>query len=134
MSYNVTVETSLLVEGMHDTITVKNECTYQYTPEKQIISYFEQTEDGNIPTHITVLDGCVDIEREHPAMPDMHICVGETSESNIETPYGSIAIICTPKRVYSRMDQNGGMVELMYAMNIGGADSQNRVCIKVSEA
>ena len=132
MSYNIRIETAFEVEGQRDTISVMSTCDYHYAPEKQVILYDEKTEDGSVPTRITAVPGCVDIDRDHPEMPNMHMCLGEVVSASIDTPYGSIPTTCTTKRVFSMLDENGGRIELEYVMDIGGAYSENRVSILVS--
>ncbi len=131
MDYRIKIETSFDVEGEKDSITVENECQYSYRPEIQVINYDEQTEDGAVPTCIVAEAECVDIKRRHPAMPDMHLRLGETVSASIETPYGSIPTTSTTKRVYVKMNEDGGLIDLEYVMDIGGAYSKNNVRITV---
>jgi len=133
MNYNILVETTFDVEGQVDSITVSNLCEYFFSEEEQIIKYNEQTEDGNVPTTIKASNGCVDILRDSPAMPDMHMHEGDVVSADINTPYGSIPTTCTTKKVAVSLDENGGIIVMEYVMDIGGAISKNRVHISIKK-
>lgn len=131
MGYIIDVRTTFNVEGQLDGMQVTCPTEYVYTPEMQKVTYSEQNDDVTVSTTITISEGCVDIERNHPAMPHLHLCEGETMQGRIDTAYGTIMTECRTKRVLSKMRESGGMVFLEYVMDIGGAESHNRVNIKI---
>lgn len=131
MSYIIDIRTTFDVEGELDTMQVTCPAEYSYTPDMQKVTYSEQNDDFTVSTTITITENCVDIERDHPAMPVLHLCVGESVPGRIDTDFGTIVTCCTTKRVLSKMRESGGMVFLEYVMDIGGAESHNRVNIKI---
>lgn len=131
MGYIIDIRTTFDVEGELDSMQVTCPAEYSYTPEIQKVTYSEQNDDFIVNTTITITENCVDIERDNPAMPRLHLCVGESVQGRIDTGYGIIMTSYTAKRVLSKMRESGGMVFLEYVMDIGGAESHNRVNIKI---
>jgi uncharacterized beta-barrel protein YwiB (DUF1934 family) len=131
MSYIIDIRTTFDVEGELDTMQVTCPAEYSYTPDMQKVTYSEQNDDFTVSTTITITENCVDIERDHPAMPGLHLCVGESVPGRIDTDFCTIVTCCTTERVLSKMRESGGMVFLEYVMDIGGAESHNRVNIKI---
>jgi len=132
MKRNIFIKTIFDVEGQIDAIRVSADCDYIYTPEQQTINYDESTEDGLVPTCITAVPDCVDIVRNSPEMPDMHMKLSDVVSSDIQTPYGSIPITTTTKRVDVALTEDGGTITLEYVIDIGGAESKNTVYIMIN--
>lgn len=133
MSFFAEIQTGIEIDGDTDEIRVSYPAEYRFSPEKQLIEYEEQAEDGIVHSRITVTKEAVDIERDSAAMPCLHLREGETTERSIETLYGSIPLTCRCERTLSKLDEHGGRIHLRYTLDIGGGESHNRVNIKVFE-
>ena len=93
------------------------------------LSYSEKTEGGEVLSVVTVLDGFVRVVRRGAIESSFDFKRGVSHSSVYSMSGYKFDVKILPKRVDSRLDADGGLVDLLYNMNIGGADKAVRMKI-----
>ena len=94
-----------------------------------LISYSEKTEGGEISSEVTVLDGFVRVSRRGAIESSFDFRRGVSHSSVYSMGGYKFDVKILPKRVDSTLGEDGGLVDLLYNMNIGGADKAVRMKI-----
>ena len=81
-------------------------------------SYMESELTGFAGTKTTFLgeSDCVKLSREGAFVSEMIFCAGRKHHFLYETPEGSMTMGINTHRIESRMDENGGKLEVEYAV------------------
>ena len=112
-------------------ISVKG--TLRETDGEIILSYREDSEGGSVLTRISVKDGHVTVTRQGAISSVMVFAEGETFNTLYEiAPYKFNMSIRTV-RMKCELDAEGGLFDVSYRMNVGGAEKLCRMKLSAEE-
>ncbi len=97
--------------------------------DKIYISYNEESEGGRTHTEIVVDGGEVRLSRRGSADYDLTFKEGEECVGVYSVPPYSFDMRVLCKRVRNSMTREGGSLQIIYDMNVGGADKSCRMKI-----
>lgn len=119
--------------GLHEGEPEKNltnaEGFFNYSESECILTYAEEGEGGRAESEIIISDGGVRVKRKGAIESDMYFKEGETSLSIYSVPPYKFDMSILAKRVRIELDENGGKIDLLYNMKIGGAEKSARMKI-----
>ena len=93
------------------------------------ISYVEQTEGGRVAADIFIADGSVRVKRAGAIESDMLFTEGACTKTLYHVgPYAFDMSINT-KRIRNSLTSEGGELQLIYSMNVGGQEKNVRLKI-----
>lgn len=123
-----------LIDGDPEVSVSEAMGTYRYSDGEAFINFNEQTDGGKVHTEIKCLGGTVTVRRDGAIESYMHFSKDESHHSVYTiSPYRFDATV-TSKRVKIKLDSEGGEIDLLYNMTIGGADKNARMKIWISKA
>ena len=93
------------------------------------LTYAEKTEGGNVFCRLTVEDGGVLLSRSGAVECNLSFREGETSSTVYKIPPYAFDMSVSTKRVRTTLTEQGGELQLVYLMSIGGQDRQARMKI-----
>ena len=96
------------------------------------ITYTENTEGGSIRSEIVCLDGQVWVSRTGAIESDLCFIEGEIHRSVYSIPPYKFDAEVKTKRVRIDMNEDGGKIDLLYNMTVGGAEKAARMKIWIS--
>lgn len=100
--------------------------------EKQLITFSEIGEGGQVNSEIVCEDGAVRVKRMGAIESDLYFKEGEHSTSVYSIPPYKFDADLFAKRVRVDIGENGGRIDLLYNMKIGGAEKSARMKIWIS--
>ena len=98
------------------------------------LTYREVGEGGSVDTEFEVGDGYAALTRKGAICSRMEFREGATCRSLYSIPPYSFDMAVTAKRLRIAMSKDGGRVDILYKMSIGGADKSARMKISVEPA
>ena len=128
------LDSSGLIDGDAEKSVSEAMGIYRFYDGEAFINFSEQTEGGKARTEIKCLGGTVTVRRDGAIESYMHFSEGESHHSVYTiAPYRFDATV-TSKRVRIDLNSEGGEIDLVYNMTIGGADKNARMKIWISKA
>lgn len=132
MEHFIDVSTTFLIDGESDDMIITCPASYTYTPDRQEIVYDEYSDDGTaIRTEIISQNNTVTIKRNGMGDTCFELCEGVTGREKYITPAGMIMLQYTARSVISELDRDGGKIDLLYTLDLGGVISENHVVATV---
>lgn len=129
---------NLDAQGLAEGDTEKNltnaEGSYRFGEGEAFLNFAEQSEGGKIHTEISCLGNGVTVRRDGAIESRMHFAEGESHHSLYIIPPYEFDVIVTAKRVRVDLNSDGGTIDLLYHMEIGGAKKKARMKIWISQA
>ncbi len=123
-----------LLDGDAEKSISETEGTYRYNNGEAFLNFSEESEGGRVRTEIKCLGGSVTVRRDGAIESYMHFFEGESHHSIYTiSPYQFDATV-TARRVRIDLGADGGHIDLLYNMKIGGADKNARMKIWISQA
>ena len=106
--------------GEPDTIELVTEGTLESTPDGWLISYEESPLTGmeGVTTTFCVARDQLVLERTGKIHSKMVFKEGQRHESLYKLDFGALLICVCPKRIWAQLDENGGIVDLVYDIEI----------------
>ena len=98
------------------------------------VIYTEKTEGGDIRSEIVSVGGQVRVARSGAIESELCFIPGETHNSVYSIPPYKFDASVTAKRVRVDVTENGGVIDLLYNMTVGGAEKAARMKIWISQA
>ena len=97
------------------------------------LSYSEQTEGGNVHSHILVANNEITVLRSGAVASTMIFADGRTHTSVYEVlPYKFDMTVKTVKIRNELLDENRNELEILYNMTVGGAVRRAKLLIRIS--
>ena len=123
-----------LIDGDPERSVTEVMGTYRYSDDEAFVNFNEQSEYGKTHTEIKCLGGTVAVRRDGAIESNMHFAEGESHHSLYTiAPYRFDSTV-TAKRVRTELGPEGGKIDLLYSMVIGGAEKNARMKIWISQA
>ena len=97
--------------------------------EDYTLTYSTKSEGGEISSEITVQGSAVRVRREGAVVSDFYFKDGEEHRSLYSVPPYKFEVTIKTGRVRLDLDARGGKIDILYKMNIGGADKAVRMKI-----
>ena len=91
--------------------------------------YSTEGESGRADSEITVSGSSVRVKREGSVSSDFLFCSGEEHKSLYSVGPYKFDVTIKTGRVRLDLDERGGKIDILYSMNIGGADKAVRMKI-----
>ena len=107
---------------------------YKYSDGDATLTYSENGESGSVSSEISVTDGVVIVKRSGAIESEMRFCEGELHRSIYCIPPYKFDAAVKAKRVRISLDRDGGSIDLVYNMRIGGQEKAARMKIWISRA
>ena len=123
-----------LVDGDAEKTLTEANGTYRYSEGEAFLNFNEESEGGKIRTEITCLGNSVTVRRDGAIESRMHFAEGESHRSLYIIPPYQFESTVTAKRVRVNLNADGGEIDLLYAMTIGGAGKNARMKIWILQA
>lgn len=105
---------------------------YHYIDGKVMITYSESGEGGNIASEVQLFGSTVRVKRTGAIESSFVFREGEATTSLYRIPPYSFDTTITTRKIRTNLDENGGTLDLYYAMKIGGAEKNARMKIWIS--
>lgn len=98
------------------------------------VTYTEQSEGGEIRSEIVCREGVVTVRRSGAIESEMCFTEGEIHRSVYSIPPYRFDAEVKAKRVRTELTEDGGSIDLIYNMRIGGAEKSARMKIWILQA
>lgn len=95
------------------------------------IKYDEKSDEYITHCRLLVDNEKVYLSRKGAVDCDITFCEGETSSCLYRVPPYSFDMTVTTAKIRNSLTENGGEIQLIYSMNIGGQDKKVRMKIEV---
>ena len=105
---------------------------YSYSADKVEITYAEKTDGGTVTTYVTRVGETVTVMRRGAIESEMRFTEGTVHASEYAIPPYKFDCEVKTRRIRDRLDSDGGGLDLLYNMKIGGADKAVRMKIWIS--
>ena len=123
-----------LVDGDAERSVSEVSGTYRYGEGEAFLNFNEESEGGRVHTEITCLGGSVTVRRDGAIDSYMRFSEGENHRSIYTIAPYQFESTVTAKRVRLELSADGGTIDLLYNMKIGGAEKNARMKIWISQA
>lgn len=127
------LDSSGLPDGESERSSQEFEGIYRYTGPEARISYKEKSDGGISESEIVVIFGSVTVRRHGAIESELYFKEGETHSSIYQIPPYRFDAEVTAKRVALDLGLNGGKINLVYNMKIGGAEKSAIMRIWISK-
>lgn len=127
------LDASGLPEGDIERNTSEAEGFFRFSDEGATLTYAEENEGGRAESEIIIGDA-VRVVRHGAIESDMLFKEGETHSSIYSVPPYKFDATVRAKRVRIDINENGGKIDLLYSMKIGGAEKSARMKIWILQA
>lgn len=107
---------------------------YEYSGEMAILSYSESDESGKSDTVIRVEGETVTVCRSGAITSELRFKEGESHSSIYSVAPYSFDATVKARRVRINLNEEGGQIDLIYNMKIGGAEKSARMKIWILQA
>ena len=98
------------------------------------LTYAEENEGGRAESEIVCKEGCVSVYRKGAIESELYFKEGESHSSIYSVPPYKFDATVTARRVRVDVNADGGKIDLLYNMKIGGAEKSTRMKIWISKA
>ena len=119
-------------DGDSEKTVTEAEGTYRFSSDDAVITYKERAEGTEISSRITVVSDSVSVRRSGGIESELFFCEGEKSISLYSIPPYKFDAEVEAKRVRINLTPEGGSIDLLYNMKIGGAEKAARMKIWIS--
>lgn len=123
-----------LPEGDVERNTVCADGFLRFSDGDATLTYTEENEGGRAESEITCRDGGVSVIRKGAIESELYFKEGESHSSIYSVPPYKFDATVTAKRVRVDVNADGGKIDLLYSMKIGGAEKSTRMKIWISKA
>ena len=137
---NITIESSIenldscgLADGDIEKTVSQAVGRYKFSERSAILLYHEKSEGGDIRSEISYQDGTLTVKRSGAIESNMQFKEGESHCSVYSIPPYRFDAEVRTRRIRACLDENGGAIDLIYNMKIGGAEKSARMKIWISE-
>ncbi len=135
-NYLINLHSSIITDGESENIDLTTTGSYYIKDGKYYICYRESEAtgfDGSMTT-VKVWNGGASITRYGKHHSCLMIEKGITNLCNYNTPAGSIVLDINGVEIESKLDENGGDINLAYTLNSGGLlISENSITMNIKE-
>ena len=138
---NIKIESSIenldasgLPEGDVEKNATEAKGFYRFNESITHLNYTEEGEGGMAVSEITLYGEEVRVRRKGAIESDLHFKEGETHLSLYSIPPYKFDAEVRAKRVRIDLNEDGGRIDLVYNMKIGGAEKSARMKIWISKA
>ena len=121
-----------LPEGDGEKTVTEADGTYRYNNGEAVVMYKENSEGGEISTRISLVSDTVSVKREGAIESLLFFKEGERNLSLYSIPPYKFDAEVYAKRVRVNLTADGGSIDLLYNMKIGGAEKSARMKIWIS--
>ena len=102
---------------------------YRFSDDEITLTYAEENEGGRAESEIVYKNGCVSVKRKGAIESELIFEEGKSHSSLYVVPPYKFDATVTAKRVRVSLNQDGGTIDLLYNMKIGGAEKSARMKI-----
>ena len=102
---------------------------YRLTDGEVTLTYAENSEGGRAESEIICKNGGVTVKRRGAIESELYFEEGKSHSSLYSVPPYRFDATVTAKRVRVNLDADGGSIDLLYNMKIGGAEKSARMKI-----
>ena len=106
---------------------------YKFSEQSVILLYHEKSDGGDIRSEISYKDGVLTVKRSGAIESCLQFKEGESHRSIYSIPPYQFDAEVKARRIRVGLDENGGAIDLIYNMKIGGAEKSARMKIWISE-
>ena len=121
-----------LPEGDGEKTVTEADGTYRYNNGEAVVMYKENSEGGEISTRISLVSNTVSVKREGAIESLLFFKEGERNLSLYSIPPYKFDAEVYAKRVRVNLTADGGSIDLLYNMKIGGTEKSARMKIWIS--
>lgn len=121
-----------LPEGDAERSVSEAEGFFRYSDGLCSLTYAEESEGGRCESEIISRDGHVTVKRRGAIESELYFEEGKSHSSIYSVPPYKFDATVYTKRVRTALDENGGSIDLLYNMKIGGAEKSARMKIWIS--
>jgi uncharacterized beta-barrel protein YwiB (DUF1934 family) len=118
-----------LPDGEPEINIFTTEGTLRFFDGDYIMTFKEECEGQSITSHITVNESFVRLIKNGAIESDMLFEEGKTFSTLYRVGPYSFNMDITTKKIRSTLSENGGELQLIYSMNIGGQEKNARMKI-----
>ena len=104
----------------------------RYSDGDITLTYAEENEGGRAESEIICKDGCVCVKRRGAIESELYFEEGKSHSSLYSVPPYKFDATVTAQRVRISINEDGGRLDLLYNMKIGGAEKSARMKIWIS--
>ena len=123
-----------LPEGESEKSVKHLEGVYRFNGSEARLTYKENDEDGSSESEIICAFGAVTVRRSGAIESELYFKEGETQHSIYSIPPYRFDAEVRARRVNTELNENGGRINLVYNMKIGGAERSAIMRIWISKA
>lgn len=119
----LTVHGEQQYEGMSaDSSDIRVRGTMEETRDGYLLRYEETDGDGKVTTatRLALAPDCIILTRTGEVTSEMVFAEGKEHTSFYAVPYGTLPVAVKAESVKWKLDEDGGMLALRYAITIGG--------------
>lgn len=106
----------------------------RFSDGEAVLTYTEENEGGRALSEIVCKDGGITVCRKGAIESELYFKEGESHTSIYSVPPYKFDATVTAKRVRADLSADGGKIDLLYNMKIGGAEKSARMKIWISKA
>ena len=133
MKVEITLVSRQSMDGDTAETVTRARGTLDLLPDSAVLTY-TTTEDGDTDTtSLTIEAQRVTIDRRGTYRSRLILEQGQTHLCRYETPYGTFTLGVTAHRIGSTVCENGGCLQLAYALDMGGSSTENEIEITIKE-
>lgn len=129
--YRIIVCNKQTIDNETDTIEEIAYGNYREKDGKQYILYKTETNDDKISSMIKISSDEILIKRSGSVNSSIVYKVDEKRRFMYSLPYGSVEMEIETERIISKLDKDGGTIELVYALSVQGEKYFNDMKITV---
>ncbi len=119
-----------LAEGETERTEIMPDGFLKISNEEIVIMYTEDTEGGRVASDIIITENKVSVKRRGAVVSDMMFLEGESHKSLYQVPPYSFDTEIFTKKIRNNMTRDGGRIDILYTMKIGGAEKSVRMKIE----
>ena len=129
----ITIKTLQSDGNSDEEMELITEGKFYKSKDKFYILYTENGTDKSLPRKVMIIIEVSGVRmiRKGPFATQMNYVVGKTIETIYHTPYGDFMLLITTIRIDNSIDENGGVLKLIYRLSIAGEEFYNDVTIRV---
>ena len=107
---------------------------YKFSEQSVILLYHENSDGGAVRSEISYRDGILTVKRSGAIESNLQFKEGETHHSLYCVPPYQFDAEVKARRIRVGLDEDGGAIDLIYNMKIGGAEKSARMKIWISKS
>lgn len=107
---------------------------YKFSEQSAILLYHENNDGGAVRSEISYKDETLTVKRSGAIESNLQFKEGEIHRSLYCIPPYQFDAEVKPRRIRVGLDEQGGAIDLIYNMKIGGAEKSARMKIWISKS